>query len=301
MKVNDIIPSFLDENRLKVRATTMRYNIGHCKVLSEYFGELNIEDLTKHIILQYIQNCKELGHKNSTINKRITMLYRIMHYAVDNEYVDLTDEQEKNFKMIYKFGKLKDDTNSYRKLSDHQLHDLLQYIDNLPTNKFLSLRNKIILALMLSTGVRRNELINIKKDNVDMENNSIYLAVTKTGLTRYIYFDDSIKELLSLWFKRTAKINSEWVFISGQFHTKLTTNGIDELFRKLKKELKFGISPHVLRHTFATACVENDISLSILQQLMGHTRLSTTQIYIHMADRHIKQEAINHNPYSVRQ
>lgn len=300
MDLGKIIEQFEEENALNVRATTMSYDRCQFKALLSYFGyNFEIESLTKVKILAYIKECKDNNNKNSTINKHLKMIYRLMKYAIDNILITLTDEQKQQYALIYKIGTLKDDSQSYRTLSEHQVVELVEYIDSLSTKKYLQLRNKIILSLMLSTGVRRNELIHIKISNIDFENNSIFLEHTKTGFTRYIYFDDETGELIKLLIKRLNKFKNkdrDWLFLSGQFHTQLTTMGIDEIFRKLKTTLGFQIAPHMLRHTFATECVENEIPLSSLQTLMGHTRLSTTQIYIHLANKRVKKDALKYNP-----
>jgi len=305
MKMKEIIDLFREESALSVRSETLRYDDCQFQALLKHFGEeYELGALTKPVVMSYIQTCKSSNNKNSTINKHLKMLYRLMRYAVENEYVDVTNELEKTYAQIYRLGTLKDDCQSYRTLSDHQTESLVNYIDSLKEDKFISLRNKIILSIMLGTGARRNEVVHIKRSNIDYDNNSIYLETTKTGITRHIYIDDVLKEqiskLIQLMDTLGYNTETEYLFISHQNKCRLTIQGVDEIFRKLKKTLGFTVTPHMLRHTFATECVENEIPLSSLQQLMGHTRLSTTQIYIHLADKRLKKDALRYNPLTTR-
>ena len=152
---------------------------------------------------------------------------------------------------------------------------------------------QLIFKLMATTGVRRTELTRIKRKHIDLNNNCIFLDETKTGNSRYLYLTDEVKELIKTELAIKPIDNYFFVHLDG---TRITTSTIDSLFHQIKKELNIKLSPHKLRHTFATAILENGGDLEQVRLLLGHTNYQCTKRYLHVKEKKLKDTSTNFNP-----
>jgi len=162
-----------------------------------------------------------------------------------------------------------------------------------PTNQ----RDKTAIELMLNTGLRLSELINLKWKYVNLTTGKIEVIEGKGAKDRIVYANDEILEKLKSWRDRQLKElnkrninNTEYVF------TSLTGNKLDggNFRRKIyKKTEKAGInkkvSPHTFRHTFATDLYTETKNIRLVQKALGHSDLSTTMIYTHIVDDELEQ------------
>ncbi|MDE7213148.1 MAG: site-specific integrase, partial [Anaeroplasmataceae bacterium] len=160
--------------------------------------------------------------------------------------------------------------------------------------KDISVRNQVLVSMLLQTGVRRTEICNIKVTNVDLKNNWIYLEHTKTNSPRYIFFDDTLKEKISTLIKP----DSVFLFTS-KGNCALSPSTLDSIFERMKKRLNIKmLSPHLLRHTFATYVLRNGGNLEEVRLLLGHASYQMTQRYLHLLQDELKLTSIRYNPMS---
>lgn len=139
------------------------------------------------------------------------------------------------------------------------------------------LRDKLIVTLLYSSGLRVSELINLTVDNVNFEGKQ--LSIVGKNNSRVILLDESIKQLIQKYLeKRTQKSNYLVVNKSGN---PLTPRYVQLMIKKYGNEsgIEKKITPHILRHSYATHLFEQGVNIKIIQQLLGHSNLSTTQIY----------------------
>ena len=139
------------------------------------------------------------------------------------------------------------------------------------------LRDKLIVTLLYSSGLRVSELINLTVDNVNFEGKQ--LSIVGKNNSRVILLDESTKQLIQKYLeKRTQKSNYLVVNKSGN---QLTPRYVQLMIKKYGNEsgIEKKITPHILRHSYATHLFEQGVNIKIIQQLLGHSNLSTTQIY----------------------
>lgn len=155
-------------------------------------------------------------------------------------------------------------------------------------------RNKAILELFYSSGLRISELINLEMANVDMAENLIRV-MGKGKKERIVPFGDIAKNVLNDYINNYRpsinKKNSTYIFLNN-LGNKLSRQYIFRIIKQecVKKGIKKNVSPHTLRHTYATHLLKNGADLRIIQELLGHENLATTQIYTHLDNETLKKD-----------
>jgi len=234
---------------------------GHLKIVIDYFTitkkcKFDL-DITIELVLQFIQSQRNKNLSNATINKRLNVFKRALKFS--NSLLDLS-----------KVKSLKEKYITFEYLRNDEIKKLVDYLEK----SKLSIRNKLIVFLFLETGIRRKELFKIEIRNIDKENQLIFLSYTKNNNARFVCYGEYTKKYLELYLKIYDK-NNKYLF-------DITTSALDNIFKRIKNKLSLEkFSPYVLRHTYATIIVNNDGNIEMLKNTMGHTRLSTTQRYIH--------------------
>jgi integrase/recombinase XerD len=152
-----------------------------------------------------------------------------------------------------------------RALNEEQIKLLVSSARNLKT--------RLIVRLLSETGMRANELLNVRVEDVDLERNMIRLRMTKNGEERVVFFTDETKTLLEKYLKR---VNSGLLF-------PMTYQALYKTIRRLGERIGInGLRPHMLRHSFATNAIRKGMPLPAVQRLLGHKDIKTTQIYTHL-------------------
>ena len=144
-----------------------------------------------------------------------------------------------------------------------------------------SQRNKLIVEFIFSTGVRISECVNMKIDDLDFKEYVGKVVSGKGNKDRLIIISKKwVLDYKKYLEKRNKKINSEYLFCNST-GKKLSVDTIQKFLKKAAKDANIAkrVSPHVLRHSFATNLLENDVNIRYIQQLLGHANLNTTQIY----------------------
>ena len=155
-------------------------------------------------------------------------------------------------------------------------------------------RNKTILELLYSSGIRISELVNIKTPNYDSEECLIRI-MGKGSKERIIPLGDYAINIMNDYMNNYRplinKKFTDYIFINNR-GDKISRQFIFKVIKKeaLKKGIKKDISPHTLRHTFATHLLKNGADLRIIQELLGHENISTTQIYTHVTNNKLKSD-----------
>lgn len=154
-------------------------------------------------------------------------------------------------------------------------------------------RDRLIIEILYSTGIRVSELINIKLSDINFYNNEIKI-LGKGSKERIVIFNDTCKDALNKFIKegrkKLYKKDSEYLFIgrnNGHISSKYVRDIINKI--KVKAGIDGKISPHVFRHTFATDMLNNGADLVSVKDLLGHESLNTTSIYTHVTNEQIKK------------
>jgi integrase/recombinase XerD len=254
---------------------------------SKYYENMNILKLNIHNIEEYINTLNDLAP--STVSHNISSLKAFYNYEIrlgniNNNPLD-----------AIKMPKLGTHLPEY--LTIDEVNNLL---DINITNPFEA-RNKAILELMYATGLRISEVISLEFVNIDFDD-CIVRVVGKGNKERIIPINDIAIKYLQLYIneyrdKLIKKNLNNYIFLNNHGN-KMTRQGIFKMIKSysLSKNINKNISPHTLRHTFATHLLENGADLRIIQELLGHSDISTTQIYTHLTNDTLHKEYIEYFP-----
>ena len=174
---------------------------------------------------------------------------------------------------------------------------------NIKLDDAYSYRNKAMLELMYATGLRVSELINLKLHDVDL-NMAYVRTIGKGNKERIVPLGDVALKYLSLYINNyrdnlLKNKNCDYIFINNH-GSSLTRQGFFKILKKIAKEqdVKTSFSPHTLRHSFATHLLENGADLRSIQELLGHSDISTTQIYTHISNQRLKENYSKYHPHA---
>ena len=144
-----------------------------------------------------------------------------------------------------------------------------------------NLKHKAIIALIYSCGIRISELINLKLNDFHIERKQLIIKNGKGRKDRYVSLADSFLPLLSNYYH---SYKPKIYFVEGQKGGKYTADSVRQFLRKscLKANIKKPVTPHTLRHSYATHLLENGVDIRYIQSLLGHAKPETTMIYTHV-------------------
>tara|TARA_B100001079_G_C16358623_1_gene491794 strand:- start:852 stop:1394 length:543 start_codon:yes stop_codon:yes gene_type:complete len=178
-------------------------------------------------------------------------------------------------------------------MSEEEVERLLNSPNSL---KAIERRDKAMIELLYATGMRISELVNLKLVDIDMQR-CVIKVLGKGSKERLIPFGESALESLNIYLNDRTDSPSKEVFLSNR-GTKLSRVSFWKRVKVylLRENLKNSISPHTLRHAFATHLLNRGADLRSVQLLLGHSDLSTTQIYTHIAKQRLGEVLKKHHP-----
>ncbi len=150
------------------------------------------------------------------------------------------------------------------------------------------LRNRVMLQLFYRAGLRRAEVINLMPADIDWENNFLYIQNSKGGKDRVVPFDDETKSWLEKWKERRPESDCFFCTLPGK---RLSPRYVLEMVYRCSEKSKVYVQngrakkkvhPHILRHTYATELLEEGFGIHEVQQLLGHSNITTTAVYAHV-------------------
>lgn len=250
-----------------------------------FLREKNIIDVTQKDIKEYLKIIKNMNDR--TRAHYITVLRSFYKFLLLNGYINVNPVENivlpKLRKHLPKF------------LTVEEVDKLL----NIELQSALDYRNKAMLELLYATGVRISELLNLTLSSVSFEDDFIRI-VGKGNKERIIPVGEVAMEYLKLYIDLyrndlLKNKNSEYLFLNI-FGNPISRQGFFKIIKKecLKKNINQEIGPHTLRHSFASHMINNGADLRIVQELLGHSDISTTQIYTHLSNEKIKKDYENH-------
>lgn len=157
-------------------------------------------------------------------------------------------------------------------------------------NELTALRDRAMLELLFSTGLRVSELCSLNAD-IDLSRDSFSIR-GKGDKVRVVFLSSSAKKAVGEYLKKRSDMG-EALFVSygraGQKSERLTPRSVERIIKKyaIKAGITRKVTPHVIRHSFATDLLENGADLRSVQALLGHANIATTQVYTHVTDKHL--------------
>jgi integrase/recombinase XerD len=261
------------------------------KKFNEFLKNKSIINIKKEDIISFLSTERNNKKSDKTLSHNLTVLKNFYKYLEITEKINYNPtndlEQPKAIKSLPHV------------LSINEVELLLDF----DLNKKQDYRDKAILELLYSSGLRISELINLKLENINLNENLVRVMgkgkkerIVPIGDYATYYLDLYIKEYRKLFLK--GKI-SDYVFINASGN-KLSRQSVFKMLQKRKeeKQIKTKFSPHTLRHSFASHMLENGADLRSIQELLGHSDISTTQIYTHIGDKKIRENYDESHPHS---
>ncbi len=262
------------------------------KLFEKFLEEEKISDIKKidyKIIRQYLSFLYDFDYENKTIARNLSTIRSFFKYLMKENII------KNNPMTLIENPKL--DKKLPKVLNSIEVDDIL----NIPDNETpLGQRDSLILELIYSTGIRVSELVNIKIQDIDFNDKKIIIT-GKGNKERIVLFGNVLLKKLNLYLndgrKKLIKNSIDYLVLNSQGN-KITSRGVELIIDKILKKggITYKISPHTLRHTFATHMLNNGADLKTVQELLGHESLSTTQIYTHVSNERLRTVYLNTHP-----
>lgn len=253
------------------------------KDLADFFCFVNRQgidylSINRYDVREYLKYLDELKLKNSTIARRISAIRSFYNYLLSMGIIS------NNIFNSIRNPKLEKKLPNY--LSYEELGDILDSIDiSTPTG----IRNRLLIEMFYATGCRVSELINIKMSDINFTNKSIRI-MGKGSKERIVYYGDYAQIYLNMYLETEFNKDSKYLFLNDKKDA-MSVQDVEVIIRYIVKDLalKTHVTPHTLRHTFATHLLNNGADIKSVQELLGHASLNTTGIYTHVSNERLKE------------
>ncbi|MCA1053501.1 tyrosine recombinase XerC [Rossellomorea aquimaris] len=294
-KLTDQLHSFIEYLQIEKQYSTYtfeqyRHDIEEFYVFMKEQGIQSLEEVEYFDARLFLTGLHERKLMRATISKKISSLrsfYRFLNReemvtANPFSFVNLPKKEQRLPKFFY----------------EQEVQVLLDACDG---DSSLDIRNKALFELLYGTGIRVSECANLQLKDVDLSLSTI-LVKGKGNKERYVPFGSFAHDALNTYIQQSRP-----ALLKGQTHSSvfvnhrggaLTPRGIRLILNKIveKASLTSKISPHMLRHTFATHLLNNGADLRTVQELLGHANLSATQVYTHVTKDQLRKTYMAHHP-----
>ncbi len=263
--------------------------------LRKYFNymqehHISFKNIKRQDILNYLKDLKEGQISEKTISHHLTVIRSFYKFLLLEKIV--SDNPAK----LIELPKIRKSLPSV--LTEEEVSKLLSFS---PKNSY-EYRNKAILELLYASGLRVSELIHLTFSDIDLEA-SMIRVYGKGKKERLIPIGEYATTALKIYIENhrsflIKKERSDYLFLNN--HGKMITRqGVFKMLKQLAKEMKIQVnfSPHTLRHSFATHLLNHGADLRSIQELLGHSDISTTQIYTHVTSEKMKEDYQKYHPH----
>ena len=258
--------------------------------LSKKYEVKDITDINLDMIKKYIQTLKKGGFESSSISRKISAIKAFHKYIASDPDYAITD-------VAQTIRKPKKEEKLPTTLS---IEEIDMMFNSIKGNDPMALRNRCMLEFLYGSGLRISELLDLKTSNIHLHTKELNI-IGKGNKERIVPLSDMSIDAFNKWMKSgrptfpTKPGNYIFVNKSGD---KLTRQGVWKLIKEIAKNagITKEISPHTLRHSFATHLLNNGFNLRYVQFLLGHKDISTTQIYTHITTDKLRETYLTCHP-----
>jgi site-specific recombinase XerD len=270
MKKQELIQRFNKQLAIENYSTqTIKSYSSALKLFLEFVETLRIDKITEKEIQDYLYYCKKRKNYSFSAMRQamasIRYLYiKILHKPLPANF-SIHQRRPNKLPVV---------------LSQKEIYKILKVTVNL--------KHKTILLLIYSAGLRLGELLNLKIGDIDSVTMKIHIKQSKGKKDRYVILSGNVLKLLREYYKSYKP--KEYVF-EGQNGGKYSPKSVQNIFKVAvkKAEIKKKVTVHSLRHSFATHLLDAGTDIRFIQELLGHKRLETTQIYTHVSSYSINK------------
>ena len=262
----------------------------------EYIGDVDASQIKMIHIQDFRTYLTRLWLSQTTVNYHAVGLRSFFKFMQRNDIETLSPEK-------IDLAKVPPRIVSY--LSEQQVSDILEAPAKYEKNPIKILRDKAILATLYGTGLRVTELVSLKKDEIRLDENQ-FSVIWKWSKLRSVFLTNDAKEKIKKYVRSRAD-DSEFLFISlsgNSYWSPISRNSIESIVKKYAKLvwIKEKVTPHTLRHSFATSLLRNGADIRSVQALLGHSSIQTTQIYTHVDDKYLQKvhDLLDKNKWNMK-
>ncbi|RLD13678.1 MAG: site-specific tyrosine recombinase XerD [Caldiserica bacterium] len=277
---------FLEVEREYSKNTISAYK-NDLRSFKEFLNGRDPLEVTKRDIFEFLMKLSKRRLKPTTLRRKIS--------SVRSFYAFLLREGKIEKDPTVDISLPKKDKRLPEVLSLEEIEKILNAI---PENSFRGKRDRAIVELLYSCGLRVSELTGLKVKDIDMKNGFLK-CFGKGSKERIVPFGERAKDVLKKYLKEREKkgITSEYLFVSrkGERILRQFINAILNKYAK-KARIRKKVHPHMLRHSFATHLLERGADLRSVQELLGHVDISTTQIYTHLTKERLREVYLSSHP-----
>lgn len=282
MRLEDKLAAYLEycEYRKELdRKTLKAYRID----LRQYFEYICVDEPDKEKIEEYVTHLHK-SYKQKTVKRKIASIKAFYNYLEETEII-----AESPFRKIK--VKFKETVTLPRIIPREEIEKLLNHMyqclnENDKASRKFMLRDVAVIEVFFATGARVYEISNIRDDSINL-NTGLIRLMGKGGKERYVQISNtSILEVLKKYYDENEQsIKKSGYFFVNNRESRYTEQSIRLMLKKYTKQARIerNITPHMFRHSFATYLIEEGVDVSCVQQILGHSSIKTTQIYIHIA------------------
>jgi integrase/recombinase XerC len=263
------------DNEKGAAFNTMRAYRGDVEDFVRFVSESSSEVVDHETIRAYIVHIYK-GLKKSSLARKVSAIKMFFRFMKKKGYID------ENTALIIRSPRIEKHLPKF-----YTIDEMFHFLDFLPRDGWLNMRNRAIFELMYSSGMRASEVLAIDKEDLHLE--GMWARVMgKGGKERVLPFGEKAREALEEYLSAVAQMDKfaagKALFINFRGE-RLTYRGLLRIMKKhqLKAQLFKNLSLHGIRHSFATHMLDNGADLRGIQELLGHSKLSTTQRYTHVS------------------
>ena len=286
---------YIEKQKNYSKNTIKNYNID----IIEFCGYLKKEmvnylDVDYDFIKGYLMELYNKKLSRNSIARKLSSLRSFYKYLFNNELID------KNPFIYVSTPKKEKKLPKY--LGVEELEDIFSIQD---INTSLGQRNQVILEVLYATGMRVSELINVKISDIDFDRREIKV-LGKGNKERIVHFGDYCLEAINLFLEEGREKllekhgkTCEYLIINEKGN-KITSRGVEKIIDNIVKKasIKKHVSPHMLRHSFATHLLNEGCDILTVKELLGHESLETTQVYTHVSNERLRNVYLKCHPRS---
>ena len=291
--IENFISHIIYEKRLsKNTSSSYKNDLEKYRLYLEEKNIFDTKDISKSNIENYLETLKKENTQITSIARKLTTIKAFHNYLFQKQIinVDVAETIER--------PKLR------KKLPNVLTIDEVDRLLNIECKTKFDYRNKSMLELMYGTGLRISELLDLKLTDFDLEN-CIIRCYGKGSKERIVpigeYTMESLVAYLEIRHTLLRKKNCEYLFLNN-LGGRLSRFSFFKILKKMliEKKIYKDVSPHSLRHSFATHMLEYGADLRSIQELLGHSDIATTKIYTHISNNKIRKEYEEFHPRSQK-
>ncbi len=265
--------------------TLENYSLWLNRFTNYVWGETDVTTIKSMQMLDYRMYLNQMGLSKQTINYHIVAIRSFFKFCLKND-IDCMSPNKLELAKV--------PNREINFLSEDEVMSIMEAPALLWEEKNIlkQKRDIAILWMLYGTGLRVSELISLKRSQIDADNKQ-FSVMGKWSKIRAIFMTSNAREALVDYLKIRSD-DSEYIFISLSWNSRgnsLSRNSIETIVRKYKDLawIKKKVTPHTLRHSFATSLLRKWADIRAVQQLLGHASITTTQIYTHVDDKYLKE------------